>query len=360
MTLPPAPIHLVLFFLITACSRTTVPPAPFSEPEPVAPSVAPPVVETPPEPEPAGEEVHIAARDLVPGHVIADGDVKVERREFVPEGQGLEGSPVGRTLRETVVAGEMLLSARLADPKGGSGIHAIVPRGMAAGQIIARASGAIRAGDYLAIASEDRLLQGVSVLVVEPEGVLVAANPAWLPLEGQWTVALMPPTMVSAVTSRPGNGSVRPGAATRVLHPGVPIGPGDVSGDPGALQGRIPSDRILEGQVPPEAKLADAAAARCAQCFVGVHAAGMLLVGVPLESTSELRAGDPIDLMKGGRAVLRNRMLVTSTPGEVWFTGTADDLKMLSKTPPDAIARHGGDPDPALEPLRRALAPAPE
>jgi hypothetical protein len=81
----------------------------------------------------------IASRDLPIGHVISSDDI--ERRELpealIPGGRGDERTaedgdnpvqePIGRTVVEPIIAGEVLLSRRISESRA-SGLPAVVPR----------------------------------------------------------------------------------------------------------------------------------------------------------------------------------------------------------------------------------------
>lgn len=70
--------------------------------------------------------VLVATRDLDPGAVISDGDVEVASlpRSLVPEGAA-GSEAVGRSLRHLVVAGEAIVTQRLA-PHGAVGVAAML------------------------------------------------------------------------------------------------------------------------------------------------------------------------------------------------------------------------------------------
>lgn len=74
----------------------------------------------------------VAVRDLAPGDVVAADDVVVEQRPaaVLPAGS-LGAPPVGRTVVAPILAGEAVVTRRLA-PEGLSGVAALVPDGMRA------------------------------------------------------------------------------------------------------------------------------------------------------------------------------------------------------------------------------------
>ena len=98
--------------------------------------------------------VLVAARDLYQGITITEEDlyaVQIKPR-YLPEGVFLSPEHVvGRIPRERVLANEFVRAGRLADPESGTGLHAVVPRGMRAISVDvgdgAALSGFLRPGD---------------------------------------------------------------------------------------------------------------------------------------------------------------------------------------------------------------------
>lgn len=136
-------------------------------------------------------QVVVASRDIDPGHRLSDGDVSVvvAPRQLVPAGV-VDAPPVGAVARERLVAGEAIVSSRLA-PEGAVGVAATLA--------LDERAVAIRTDDHRpplrpgqrvdVLATTDpttagrngpttTVAAGVRVLTVEDEGITVAVTRA--------------------------------------------------------------------------------------------------------------------------------------------------------------------------------------
>lgn len=79
--------------------------------------------------------VVVAARDLHQGVQVTEEDLYAVQMpaKYLPEGVYLSPeSVVGRIPRERILANELVRGARLADPESGTGLNAVIPRGLRA------------------------------------------------------------------------------------------------------------------------------------------------------------------------------------------------------------------------------------
>jgi len=126
-----------------------------------------------------GVDVVVAARDLPAGRRVAATDVVVESRPqaVVPAG-ALSEPPVGSVLSAGVVAGEVLVGARVA-PAGLGAVAALVPEGWRAVAVPTSASGfgppapPVTVGDRVDLLAPDVVASGV-VVAVGDDAVTVA------------------------------------------------------------------------------------------------------------------------------------------------------------------------------------------
>jgi pilus assembly protein CpaB len=129
--------------------------------------------------------VVVAKNELIPGITITEEDVELRSLPayFVPdEAMRQLTDAIGRVPRERVLGGEYIRTERLAEPEAGTGLTAIIPRGMRAQQLAlkgsAAVSGLLNPGNYvdvIAVLSTDSksaakqaftILEAVSVLAV--------------------------------------------------------------------------------------------------------------------------------------------------------------------------------------------------
>lgn len=128
----------------------------------------------------AGVAVAVATGDLDAGEVVGAGDVRVEERPaaVVPEG-ALTEPPVGRTVTAAVLAGEVLVEARVA-PGGVRGVAALVPRGWLAVAVPTSSSGfgtpspPLDVGDRVDVLAPDPVAENALVVAVGEDAVTIA------------------------------------------------------------------------------------------------------------------------------------------------------------------------------------------
>lgn len=127
--------------------------------------------------------VVVAKNELIPGITITAEDVELKSLPayFVPD-EAMRKIPdaVGRVPRERVLAGEYIRMERLAEPEAGTGLTAIIPRGMRAQQIAvkgsAAVSGLLNPGNYVdVIAVVQGATKGTTQAVTILEAVSVLA-----------------------------------------------------------------------------------------------------------------------------------------------------------------------------------------
>lgn len=151
----------------------------------------------------AGSSVVVATRDLAPGHVLVDDDLRTVQRDFLPSGAVTgRGDAVGRTLAGAVRTGESLTDVRVVGP--------------ALAAVATGASGAISVPVRLADADVAELLHaGDSVDVVAvgekhgtasviARGAMVLAVPPGDPKrrsEGRLVVVALPAEEASVVAA---------------------------------------------------------------------------------------------------------------------------------------------------------------
>ena len=134
-------------------------------------------------------EVRVTARSVDAGHQLKAGDVAVRRlpAALLPEGR-LAASPTGHTVVVPLVAGEVLLEAKLA-PWGLEGVAALVPPGRRALAVpVSRGGLALRRGNQVDVLATFETTEGdteptmavatsAQVLDVAEESVTVAVSP---------------------------------------------------------------------------------------------------------------------------------------------------------------------------------------
>ncbi|MCB9686693.1 MAG: Flp pilus assembly protein CpaB [Alphaproteobacteria bacterium] len=137
------------------------------------------------EPDPT-VQVLVASHDLGQGRAITPDDLSLVEMppRYVPDGvMRTSDQAVGRVVRERVLGSEFIREERLADPTGGYGLNAIIPRGMRAVSLDltdgASVSGFLAPGNYVDVlvtlpdekeASETvTLLQATTVLAVSTD-----------------------------------------------------------------------------------------------------------------------------------------------------------------------------------------------
>ncbi len=158
--------------------------------------------------------VVVATRDLRPGHVLRASDTEVrELPAAATPGGSMSRVAEGRVVRSSVLAGEVLLRRRLAEPDVG-GVAALLPEGARAVAIPADASAAppLEVGqrvDVLAVVAADGgaqaavLAAGAPVVDVGEAAITVAVDPGAVPriaaalAEGAVTLALHGPVTPS-------------------------------------------------------------------------------------------------------------------------------------------------------------------
>ena len=124
--------------------------------------------------------VAVAVRDVARGEVVAAGDVAVQRRPLavVPD-DALQEPPVGRVTTAGLVAGEVVVSSRLA-PAGLSGVAALVPDGWRAMAVPTSASGfgspapPLAVGDRVDVLAPDVVAADALVVAIDDTAVTVA------------------------------------------------------------------------------------------------------------------------------------------------------------------------------------------
>ena len=122
-----------------------------------------------------GLKVVVAARDMEPGYVIEESDLKLEpvSATFAPAKSLKETKlVVGRTVMATVVKGYPILDNQLSAPGAGSGMQAMIPKGMRAFAVEASegsaAAGLITPGSFVdVIATLRKGDQPISMAVVQ-------------------------------------------------------------------------------------------------------------------------------------------------------------------------------------------------
>ena len=106
-------------------------------------------------------EVPVTARDLAPGAVLGEADVVVRSLPVVAVPEDVAGDVIGRTVREPLVAGEVVVESRL----GGSGFgpSALLGPGRRAVAVPHPAHGlAVRVGDVVDVLAPADGVQGAS------------------------------------------------------------------------------------------------------------------------------------------------------------------------------------------------------
>lgn len=128
-------------------------------------------------------EVVVAASDIPPGWTIRSDHLATRKLppNYIPdEVYRTPEEVVGRVAMERILGGEFIREERLADPEAGTGMTAIIPRGMRALQVpvvnAAAVSGFLNPGnfvDVIAVCIEEKhpevrtLLQSVTILAVD-------------------------------------------------------------------------------------------------------------------------------------------------------------------------------------------------
>ena len=86
------------------------------------------------QPAPKSNKVILAARDLVPGTLIRDADIRLgDWTGAIPEGALRQREDiVDRGVISPILAGEPMVDSRLAPKGGGAGLAALIPKGMRA------------------------------------------------------------------------------------------------------------------------------------------------------------------------------------------------------------------------------------
>jgi Flp pilus assembly protein CpaB len=126
--------------------------------------------------------VVVVARAVAAGEVIEAADVAVETRPVavVPDG-AVDAPPVGRVATATLVAGEVVVDARVA-PAGLSGVAAVVPEGWRALAVPTSTSGLgapvppLAAGDRVDLLAPD-VVAADAVVVAVGDGAVTVAVP---------------------------------------------------------------------------------------------------------------------------------------------------------------------------------------
>ena len=127
--------------------------------------------------------VAVAARDVDGGEVIRAADVRVEQRPaaVVPDG-AVPAPPVGQVATAALVAGEVVVAARVA-PAGLSPVAALVPDGWRAVAVPTSSSGLgapappLAVGDRVDLLAPHTVAEGAVVVAVD-EGAVTVAVPA--------------------------------------------------------------------------------------------------------------------------------------------------------------------------------------
>lgn len=138
------------------------------------------------------QDVIVAARDIPPGWTIKAEHLATRQlpEEFIPDEVYRSGEEIiGRVAMERVLAGEFIREERLADPEAGTGLSAIIPRGMRALQVPVKHAAAVSGFlnphnfvDILAVCADTvppevrTLMQSVTVLAVDDRMTDVAYN----------------------------------------------------------------------------------------------------------------------------------------------------------------------------------------
>jgi pilus assembly protein CpaB len=130
-------------------------------------------------------DVVVAARNLEPGSTLREDMLVLKKlpRSFVLDTMVNDASTIfGRVPRERVLAGEPVRRERLADPKAGVGMNALIPKGQRALQVeLAGAqavAGFITPGDYvdLLYTGEDRAKGGKHTRVILQSKLVLAVD----------------------------------------------------------------------------------------------------------------------------------------------------------------------------------------